>query len=185
MSTNQELRFNAYNTRRNLPGEIGRRRGEANFLGAFIRSVLLESPPLHAYGRNFPVPGCGIADLVICELPMCIVEDNSLAGLCLSAFEMKLFDWRKALQQAYRYKYYADMSIVVLPEEKVTRALQSRSLFEALGVGLWTLENSTGVIRKHVPAVKEEHPLNAVKRAHALSRLRARLTHLGKSSEER
>ena len=184
MSTAREIRFNSYNTRRNLPVEIRRRRGESNFLGAFVRAMLQEVPLPCAYGRNFPVPGCGVADLVMCELPGGIDQGVRLVDLYLSAFELKLSDWKKALQQAYRYKYYADLSIVVLPARTADRAVQSSMLFEALGVGLWTLDTSTGIIHKHVVAVKSEGPLNTGKRDRALSRLRARLAHFGKSYEE-
>jgi hypothetical protein len=184
MSTARELRFKAYNTRRNLPDRIRRRRGEANFLGAFVRVMLQEVPLPCVYGRNFPVPGCGVADFVLCELLGSDEQDQSLPGLYVSAFEMKLTDWRKALHQAYRYKYYADLSVVVLPTGKATSAVRSSMLFEALGVGLWTLDSSAGIIHKHVLAVQSESPLNISKRNQALSRLRPRFADFGKLKEE-
>ena len=184
MSTAREIRFNSYNTRRNLPDEIRRKRGESNFLGAFVRAMLQEVPFPCAYGRNFPVSGCGVADLVVCELPGGLGQDVGLADPYVSAFELKLSDWKKALQQAYRYKYYADLSIVVLPARAADRAIQSRMLFEALGVGLWTLDTSTAIICKHVAAMQSQGPLNAGKRDLALSRLRTRLAYFGKAQEE-
>jgi hypothetical protein len=184
MSITREIRFNSYNTRRNLPDDIRRKRGEANFVGTFIRTMLQEFQPPCAYGRNFPVPGCGVADLVLCELPRGIEQGVGLAGLYLSAFEMKLADWRRALQQAYRYKYYADSSIVVLPASTADRAVESSALFEALGVGLWTLDMSTRIIHKHVAAVQSDGPFNTGKRDQVLSRLRPRLAYFRKSHEE-
>jgi hypothetical protein len=184
MSAPREIRFNSFNTRRTLPEGVRRKRGEANFLGAFVRVITQVIPSTYAYGRNFPVPGCGVADLVLCELPETTEQGIDLEGLCLSAFEMKLLDWKRALQQAYRYRYYADQSIVVLPEGAAARAIQSGFLFDALGVGLWTLDRWTGIVRKHVAPASCERPLNAAKRDKAMSALRARLVYLGQLHEE-
>ena len=121
----------------------------ANFLGAFIRRILKTMPAM-PLRRNFPVPDCGVADLLLCQVPIGIVQDVETCHVRLTAFEMKLSDWRKALQQAYRYKYYADLSVVVLPEKAAVRAIQSIRLFKALGVDLWTMNAVTGGIHKHV-----------------------------------
>ncbi len=174
-----ELRFNSYNTRRNLPKEVRRRRGEANFLGAFLRTILKKKAPPILYGRNFPVFGCGVADLLLCQLPKGTTPGGEVDRVCLMAFEMKLNDWRKALHQAYRYKYYADRSIVVLPEKAANRAVQSRHLFEALGVELWTLDTAKRKIYKRVAHLGQTGPLNTAKRSLALSRLSPRLSDLG------
>jgi hypothetical protein len=136
-----------------------------------------------AYGRNFPVSGCGVADLLLCKLPEGGEVRDDPNSFSLLAFEMKLLDWRKALHQAYRYRYYADLAIVVLPQSAADRAVQSRCLFDALGVGLWTLDTSTGIISKHVTAVPRKGPLSVTKRNQALSTLRPRLAYLGKSHE--
>lgn len=183
MSTVREFRFKSYNTRRNLPVEVRRRRAEANFLGTFIRTVLQGFARPCVYGRNFPVPGCGVADLIVCELSEVSGGTADPDDLLLLAFEMKLLDWRKALQQAYRYRYYADVSIVVLPARAAARAIQSRHVFDALGVGLWTLDTSTRHISKHVTAVPRTGPLSSAKRNRAMSTLRPRLAYLGKPYE--
>ncbi|NLF08625.1 MAG: hypothetical protein GX594_11710 [Pirellulaceae bacterium] len=167
-----------------MPKEIRRRRGEANFLGAFLRLILSSQPQPILFGRNFPVSGCGVADLLLCQVPKGVVPDGQANQFCLMAFEMKLNDWRKALHQAYRYKYYADHSIVVLPEKTSIRAVQSRDIFEALGVELWTLDATKKKIIKHVAFPGQTGPLNTAKRSLALSQLSPRLTNLSLSHEE-
>jgi len=168
MSVSRELRFRAYNTRRNLPTRSGRKRGEANFLGAFIRLYLEEVPKPFVYARQFALPGCGIADLVLYQRSP--EPNDSPGGLrdSLLAFETKLSDWKRALQQAYRYRYYADLAVVLLPIQRASRALASIDVFQRLGVALWTFDRSLGVIRKHV-LPSQSRPLNPEKRRKALA----------------
>jgi hypothetical protein len=137
MAWNCELSFGNYNTRRNLPDHVGRKRGEANFLGAFVRTVVDEHPTPCLYGRQFAIPSCGVADLVLCTVdgdPSWVRSTTDPVSIV--AFETKLSDWRRALQQAYRYRYYADQAFVVLPLGRETRAVEDRALFRQLGIGL-------------------------------------------------
>jgi hypothetical protein len=55
-----------------------------------------------------------------------------------TAFELKLRDWRKGIVQAYRYRYFCDWSIVVLPSDVAQRASQRLELFASVDVGLWS-----------------------------------------------
>jgi len=55
---------------------------------------------------------------------------------------MKLTDWRKGFAQAYRYSYFADLAIVVLPPDSAKAAEVELSLFRKLGVGLWSFEKN-------------------------------------------
>lgn len=52
------------------------------------------------------------------------------------AVEAKLKDWRRALSQAYRYRWFADYSYVVIDEEYSKRAMNNLNLFEKYNVGL-------------------------------------------------
>jgi hypothetical protein len=182
--TTSELRFKSYNTRRNLPKATGRRRGEANFLGMFLRAIQKELSEPWLYGRNFPIPDCGVADLLLCQLPSGGNINGGTDQVHLTAFEMKLSDWRKALQQAYRYKYYADLSVVVLPAKSAARALQSQCLFETLGIELWTLDVATSDISRHVVHSNPTGPLNSAKRSLALSKLPSRIADFRMSHKE-
>jgi len=58
----------------------------------------------------------------------------------LNAFELKLRDWRKGIVQAYRYRYFCDRSIVVLPGDVADRASKRLELFGSLDVGLWSFD---------------------------------------------
>lgn len=90
-------------------------------------------------GRELPITGFGIADFRLrgAQHPA-RQEGPDLSTRCASrtqkatvlAFEMKLRDWRKALTQALRYRYFANAALVVLPPlfcEIVRRRLSSVS----------------------------------------------------------
>lgn len=51
-------------------------------------------------------------------------------------FELKLFNWKKALNQAYRGTSFAHYSYVILPESQVKNALRYKNEFEIRNVGL-------------------------------------------------
>jgi hypothetical protein len=180
MSIAGELSFGTYNTRRNLPHRSGRRRGEANFLLSFLKSFMTGAKNGYVFGRDFAIPECGVADCIFFRL-----EDAAerAAKEHIMAFEAKLSDWRKALSQAYRYRYYADVSIVVMPVNLARRAIENRHLFELFGVGLWTFNPSSGSIRPRI-AVKNPKPLSPSKREKALVRIRSAAPQLRKVLEE-
>ena len=67
----------------------------------------------------------------------------------LYAFEGKLKDWQGALQQAFRYRYYADKSIVVMPTETAAPAIRNLAAFHEAHVGFWTFDRERDVIKKH------------------------------------
>jgi hypothetical protein len=58
----------------------------------------------------------------------------------LIAFEAKLTDWRRAFMQAYRNTAYANRSYVLLPNDKVHRALCEQEEFEFRGIGLCSFD---------------------------------------------
>lgn len=66
------------------------------------------------------------------------------------AIEAKLKDWRRALKQAYRYKWFAEISFVCLPESYIKSALTNLDEFKRYKVGLvqYSLDNSLDVIYK-------------------------------------
>ena len=66
-----------------------------------------------------------------------------------TAFELKLRDWRKGIVQAYRYRYFCDCSIVVLPGDVAERASKRLELFASLDVGLWSFDPDSDVITKY------------------------------------
>lgn len=66
------------------------------------------------------------------------------------AIEAKLSRWRDALDQAIRYRSYADMAYVALPEAHVRAALRAEDEFVAAGVGL--LEVNASRLRRVIEA---------------------------------
>ena len=146
MKTAQIISSRLRHPRRNLPAEIGRKRGESNFVSAFTKAYIASIAP-HGIGasefawRHSTTSEDGTA-LSVKKIK------SQLAGRKLTAFEMKLTDWRKGFAQAYRYSYFADLAIVVLPPDSVKAAEAELSLFRKLGVGLWSFEKTSGRIRK-------------------------------------
>lgn len=161
------LKPGKYSPRRNLPKEVSRKRGETNFVCAFERAYLelVDTPGIT--GHEFAVPGYGIADFIRIEYPstMCNpgeMRDSELRGQRLTAFEFKLKDWRQGFQQAFRYSYFADQSILVLPVSVVSNAKVSLHLFFDLGIGLWAFNSSTGIIQQiFTPQVAHARNQNA------------------------
>ena len=180
MAWGRELSFGSYNTRRNLPDHLGRKRGEANFLGGFVRAVVDEHPTPCVYGRHFAIPSCGVADLVLCTIEGDPSPSRSAADpVSIVAFETKLSDWRRALQQAYRYRYYADQAFVVLPPGRETKAVENRDLFRQLGIGL-CIYNPHGESISILCEPGTDRPLNPRRREQALDLFRDRARNLRK-----
>ncbi len=166
------LRFNTYNTRRNLPAKTGRKRGEANFLGAFERCLLAEVFDTGFGGKNFGLSNYGIADLVWLLPPEEHSKDRNAASLY--AFETKLENWRRAFQQAYRYSYYSDTAIVVLPPEKSRCAIANLDLFQMHGIGLWLFDKKYACI-EHIYTPSKSAARNPDARKKAIEAISTRI----------
>lgn len=139
MSSPAAIEFGTYNPRRNLPAAVARKRGEANFVGSFHRNFAAAHKGKGVGGRHFELAGYGIADLVWMDFVETGASVNDREPR-LTAFEMKLKDWRRALSQAFRYSYFSDRAIVVLPTDAAARAQGHLHVFERLGIGLWGYE---------------------------------------------
>src|ERR1700731_912392 len=141
------------NTRRNLPGVVSRKRGESNFLRAFERAYLNKEVRRGIAGREFAIEGFGRADLIwMAWTRKDGVGDFSALELRkkirLTAVEAKLTDWRKGLLQAYRYRYFADRSLLVVPRALSTTIKGYLPTFRRLRVGVWCFDSTTGHIQK-------------------------------------
>lgn len=71
------------------------------------------------------------------------------------AIEAKLKDWRRALSQAYRYRWFADYSYVVLDEKFINRAINNIDLFEKYNVGLASI-STTGCFKRIFNPIKKK-----------------------------
>lgn len=142
--------------RQNLPGALSARTGEAAFLRAFEKAWFVKHHHGLAAGE-FGLPGFGVADLLwVAWKPEDSEEDftavslaKSLSRRHLIAFEAKIKDWQRALQQAFRYRYFADKAVVLMPAANVKPALQHLHVFREHAVGLWSFDPESGVIREH------------------------------------
>ncbi len=163
MKTAQLLRFRQRHPRRNLPASLARKRGESNFVSFFSKAYIASIAPDGFGGKEFALSGFGIADFVWIAWRNATNPDEGSALSIeklktllnrqkLTAFEMKLSDWRKGLAQAYRYSYFADRSILVVPTAVVPLAKKEMPLFRDLGIGLWAFDiKSSKIIRHFTP----------------------------------
>lgn len=160
-----KLRF--HEPRRNLPAISSRRNIERDFTIGFARAYLSQIESLHHgatrtdvdFAREIPMNGFGIADLVVVFWDPVRLHKNKpvtdsrefikTASPIIRAFELKMSNWRRALAQAHRYKYFADVAIAVLPNTQVTPALDYLNTFKAVNVGLWSFEPASDRIIMH------------------------------------
>lgn len=172
----QRLQVTAQNTRRNFRPEVSRKRGESNFLRAFERAYLARLDASGFVAGEFALPGYGVADLVWIGWNTGSNEEDFTAFSVekrlhrrhLFAFEAKLKDWRRALQQAFRYRYFSDKAIVLMPFENVGPALEALESFRQVEIGLWSFERKTETIRQHFTPTKVK-ALNKTARTKAIS----------------
>ncbi|MBF0491395.1 MAG: hypothetical protein HQM15_01265 [Deltaproteobacteria bacterium] len=164
------LKFKSRDPRRNLPIDLYRKRGESNFVGLFERAFLQENKK-GVGGRQFAVSGFGVADFIWLNLSgLSSFKNNKdinpidfFKNHPLMAFEMKLGDWKRALHQAYRYSYFADHVVVVLPMNKTTAACNNLALFKYLDIGLWGLDSDKTITKfftSHSSVAKSENARN-------------------------
>ncbi|SRR6266567_1791933 len=147
------IEFGSQDTRRNLPREVARKRKESNFLRSFERTYFEEELGIAVAGREFGLEGFGRADLVwlAWERDGRSREFTALAlkkRVRLTAIEAKVSDWRKGLQQAFRYRYFAHRSLLVLPMKTAKIAARFLNTFRKLRIGLWGFNPQTGRLLK-------------------------------------
>lgn len=159
MKKAQLLRFRQRHPRRNLPASLARKRGESNFVSSFSKAYIKSVAPDGFGGKEFALAGFGIADFVWIAWRNTINPDEGSALSIeklktllnrhkFTAFEMKLADWRKGLAQAYRYSYFADLAVVVLPPDLAAVAKAELDLFRRSNVGLWSFDSEKETILK-------------------------------------
>lgn len=74
------------------------------------------------------------------------------------AFEAKLRNWKRAFTQAYRYKWFADYSYVIMDETHAKPAIENILQFKNYNVGLLTLSVNGNIITYHRP--KKQPPVD-------------------------
>ena len=175
MSSASIIEFGTFNPRQNLPVEVARKRGESNFVAAFQRDFIAERIGQGVGGRHFELAGYGIADFVWMDFGHQLLRPRGKAAAPVpTAFEMKLKDWRRAISQAYRYSYFADRAIVVLPHATADKAEEHLNVFQRLGIGLWSYEpKSMNIDMRFTPVATNAK--NPIAREKALNRFSRKL----------
>lgn len=149
--------------RRNLPSWKGFATREDRFTISFARAYAENLQRIHpkstktqiALAREIRVNGYGIADLVAVawqpNLPLLNSTDGTAneKNVIVRAFECKIKDWRSALAQAIRYRYFANQAIVVLPMPVAVSALSYLETFRKTGIGLWGFDQASCTIRPY------------------------------------
>lgn len=65
-----------------------------------------------------------------------LIGNKKLANADSIAIEAKLKDWKRALKQAYRYKWFATYSYVFMDSKFVGPALKNKATFKKYNIGL-------------------------------------------------
>lgn len=74
----------------------------------------------------------------------------------IASYEAKLKNWRRALEQAYRYKDFSNQSWVIMDEYHISPALEKLKEFSSRNIGLASI-NTRGIIKVH-SKIKNEEP---------------------------
>lgn len=171
--------------RHNLPGRKGIATAEDHFTIGFARAYWGQAVEIHRnsrrtsmiMAREIPVNGYGIADLIaVAWAPRSERFTNvqsfvSGAKPCTRAFECKMTDWKQAMRQAARYRFFAHQAIVVLPEAACQRALPFLETFITIKVGLWSYDSIESRIKVyHTPRIgvpkSDRYYLHSVEKVH-------------------
>jgi len=151
---------------RNLPGRSPRTAtAEVRFTIQFARAYMAQHVTLHhgtekseiACARQVAINGFGIADMLTVAWRAPEKGRNHSSDVhflraerpTIRAFEVKLNNWRKGMTQAHRYRYFANVAILVLPVESCTNARTLLRTFRKIRVGLWGFDPHSGRIVTH------------------------------------
>lgn len=73
----------------------------------------------------------------------------------ICSFEFKLENWRRAFQQARRYRSFSNRVYVVMPSRSANRALEHKEMLRRRNVGL-ICHDVDGVSKRLIPSLKRE-----------------------------
>lgn len=82
----------------------------------------------------------GIPDFVI-------IKKNKKKPISF-AFEAKLSNWNRALEQAFRYKAFTNKAYVIMDHDRINPALNNTEKFYKSNIGLLSIEK-TGKVHTH------------------------------------
>jgi len=91
----------------------------------------------------------GIPDFVLYEK-----KKNNMAVI---SFELKLKNWKKAAQQAFRYRSFSNIVYVVIESQGVKAAMKNIDMFIKYNIGLASFEKDNGFTFVFKPKVSEPY----------------------------
>ena len=163
MTTTSIVRFRTKNPRRNLPRVVRFKKTEINFQANFLRIYLSQLNSVGIGGKQFELPGFGIADFI-----WATPEGK------IDAFEFKVDNWKKGFGQAARYRSYANRSFLILPAEIAARVINHIHFFHNINLGFWSFDIKTETIVRYFTPM-ESRPLNSHAQTIALQILNRKL----------
>lgn len=157
---NEKEKVMKYHPQNNLL--LNKMRIEDEIAISFAKYYLMFSQKLHSkskksktiVSREVCISGYGIADIVTISWDPSkgdiddLLHNTKEISPTIRAFEVKVSNWRKALTQAYRYRYFANSSIIVLPTEKLRTPLKYLDTFRKIKVGLWGFDKNKNLLKK-------------------------------------
>lgn len=152
----------------NLPTIVDGNHPEGKFCKKFARTFADSMTSLGVGLREFNLAGCGIADFLWVQFAEQPKRKKELKKI--TAFEVKITDWKKGIAQAYRYSYFADMVYLVLPDTKIVNAMANSELFNLWGVGLYGFDEESKEYDLYIEA-KDQGPRNKIVREKAIKQL--------------
>ncbi len=155
--------FSSYIPRHNLPTKFTAQNSEDRFVDAFRKVYLARQKKRGIYCKEFAVEGFGIADLIYARLKP-VTPKKSTEIVDITAFEMKLKKFKKAISQAYRYSYFADRAIVVVPPAQAPDNKETLETLKNLGIGIWIFDKNSGRIRKLITPIRTKARLQSARR---------------------
>lgn len=109
-----------------------------------------------------------------------VISSNfKLPHFDLCAYEIKLYDWRRALYQAIQYKGFSNLSYVVMPKRSVGPAIKNIEAFAANNIGLIHVddEGECKVVLKSIKSKPRRKAFNIIGTGIALETLNSKLMH--------
>lgn len=103
---------------------------------------------------EIPINSYGIADLIALSWNpkngrrIKNVKKINNYSPTIRSFEVKINDWRSALRQAFRYRFFSNVAIILLPSKKLEIPITFLTQFKKLKVGLWGFDEKKQTIKK-------------------------------------
>ena len=92
----------------------------------------------------------GIPDIIFTQI-------DSEKILSIIAIELKLSNWKRAFEQAFRYRSFANYSFVVLDNSMINPAKKNIDQFQKKNIGLLGLDNSGNIYDYYLPKNKKPY----------------------------